>query len=170
MYSYLNLHNFHLILHHFKCPSVLIHCNQEKEMKEKKWFVLLQLTQVLSASPLPPVSPGGCNDRAECPPNRHRIAMPLSSDEPVCPKFQPNIFDPSRCHECLRQKHMHASAGHASGAAAQQQISAKEAGDGSTNGVGRGKGVFLTPIPSQTDERDTSSKVGKTSLCETNSC
>lgn len=100
----------------------------------------------------------------------HRIAMPLSSDEPVCPKFQPNIFDPSRCQECLRQKHMHASAGHASGAEAQQQISAKEAGDGSTNEVGRGKGVFLTPIPSQTDERDTSSKVGKTSLCEANGC
>lgn len=25
----------------------------------------------------------------------------------MCPKFQPNIFDSSRCHECLRLKHLH---------------------------------------------------------------
>lgn len=96
--------------------------------------------------------------------------MPLSSDEPVCPKFQPNIFDPSRCHECLRQKHLHATAGDTSGAAAQQQISAKEAGDGYKIETGQGKGMFLTPIPSQTDERDTSSKVRKRSSCKANSC
>ncbi|KAK9978958.1 hypothetical protein ABG768_020694 [Culter alburnus] len=34
--------------------------------------------------------------------------MPLAAaDEPVCPKFQPNIFDSTRCHDCLRQKHLH---------------------------------------------------------------
>uniref|UniRef100_A0A3Q4M587 Uncharacterized protein n=1 Tax=Neolamprologus brichardi TaxID=32507 RepID=A0A3Q4M587_NEOBR len=32
--------------------------------------------------------------------------MALSGDEPICPKFQPNIFDPSRCHDCLRQRHL----------------------------------------------------------------
>lgn len=90
--------------------------------------------------------------------------MPLSSDEPVCPKFQPNIFDPSRCHDCLRQKHLHSSAGERT-EAAPQQISTKEPGDGSKigtgTGIGQGKGVFLTPILSQTEERDTSSKVRK---------
>lgn len=97
--------------------------------------------------------------------------MPLSSDEPVCPKFQPNIFDPSRCHECLRQKHLHASAGDTSGAAAQQQIFAKEAADGYKIAIGQGKvGMLLTPIPSQTDERETSSKVGKRSSSKANSC
>lgn len=94
--------------------------------------------------------------------------MPLSSDEPVCPKFQPNIFDPSRCHECLRQKHVHASAGDTDGAAAKQQTSAKDAGDGFKIEIGQVKGMFLTPIPSQTDERDTSSKVGAEE--EANSC
>uniref|UniRef100_A0AAY4D411 Uncharacterized protein n=1 Tax=Denticeps clupeoides TaxID=299321 RepID=A0AAY4D411_9TELE len=33
--------------------------------------------------------------------------MPLSGEELICPKFQPNIFDSSRCHDCLRQKHLH---------------------------------------------------------------
>uniref|UniRef100_A0A8C6LYU9 Uncharacterized protein n=1 Tax=Nothobranchius furzeri TaxID=105023 RepID=A0A8C6LYU9_NOTFU len=37
--------------------------------------------------------------------------MSLCTDEPVCPKFQPNIFDPSRCHDCLRQRHLHTSSG-----------------------------------------------------------
>ena len=37
--------------------------------------------------------------------------MPLSADEPPCPKFQPNIFDPSRCHDCLRQRRLHAGTG-----------------------------------------------------------
>lgn len=90
--------------------------------------------------------------------------MPFSSDEPVCPKFQPNIFDPSRCHDCLRHKHLHAGAGERT-EAAPQQISTKEAGDGSKigtdTGTGQVKGVFLTPIPSQTEERETSSKVRK---------
>ncbi|XP_057201365.1 serine/arginine repetitive matrix protein 2 [Triplophysa rosa] len=35
--------------------------------------------------------------------------MPLTGDELVCPKFQPNIFDSTRCHDCLRQKHLHNS-------------------------------------------------------------
>uniref|UniRef100_A0A3Q1I8K8 Uncharacterized protein n=1 Tax=Anabas testudineus TaxID=64144 RepID=A0A3Q1I8K8_ANATE len=30
----------------------------------------------------------------------------MSGTEPTCPKFQPNIFDPSRCHDCLRQRHL----------------------------------------------------------------
>ncbi|XP_046699616.1 serine/arginine repetitive matrix protein 1-like isoform X2 [Silurus meridionalis] len=33
--------------------------------------------------------------------------MPSTGDERVCSKFQPNIFNPSRCHECLRLKHLH---------------------------------------------------------------
>ncbi|XP_042577098.1 serine/arginine repetitive matrix protein 2-like [Cyprinus carpio] len=33
--------------------------------------------------------------------------MPLAGDELVCPKFQPNIFDSTRCHDCLRQKQLH---------------------------------------------------------------
>ncbi|KAL0199271.1 hypothetical protein M9458_007811, partial [Cirrhinus mrigala] len=33
--------------------------------------------------------------------------MPLTGDELLCPKFQPNIFDSTRCHDCLRQKHLH---------------------------------------------------------------
>jgi len=37
--------------------------------------------------------------------------MPPPADDPVCAKFQPNVFDPSRCHDCLRQKHSHAGAG-----------------------------------------------------------
>ncbi|KAJ3600474.1 hypothetical protein NHX12_031455 [Muraenolepis orangiensis] len=36
--------------------------------------------------------------------------MPPPPDEPVCTEFQPNIFDPSRCHDCLRQKHAHVGA------------------------------------------------------------
>ncbi|TRY88384.1 hypothetical protein DNTS_018299, partial [Danionella cerebrum] len=35
------------------------------------------------------------------------VAMPVSGEELVCPKFQPNIFDSSRCHDCLRHKHLH---------------------------------------------------------------
>lgn len=92
--------------------------------------------------------------------------MPLSGDEPICPKFQPNIFDPSRCHDCLRQKHLHAGAGESAEAAPQQKSTA-ETGTGLKTvtctgidtGIGSGKGVLLTPITSQTEERDTSSKV-----------
>ncbi|XP_078125095.1 uncharacterized protein LOC144529711 isoform X3 [Sander vitreus] len=87
--------------------------------------------------------------------------MPLSGDEPICPKFQPNIFDPSRCHDCLRQRHLHAGAGE-SAEAAPKQKSTPEAGIGAKIGtdvgIGSGKGVLLTPIPSQEEERDTSSK------------
>ena len=36
--------------------------------------------------------------------------MPLPPEEPVCAEFQPNVFDPSRCHDCLRQKRVHAGA------------------------------------------------------------
>lgn len=91
--------------------------------------------------------------------------MPVSGDEPICPKFQPNIFDPSRCHDCLRQRHLHAGAGESTEAAAAQQKSTAEAGIGAKigidSGIGSGKGVLLTPIPSQAEERDTSSKVRK---------
>ncbi|TKS91557.1 TRIO and F-actin-binding protein [Collichthys lucidus] len=91
--------------------------------------------------------------------------MPVSSDEPICPKFQPNIFDPSRCHDCLRQRHLHAGAGAGGSAeaAVPQQKSTDETGIGAKinvtdTGTGPDKGVFLTPIPSQAEERDTSSK------------
>ncbi|KAL6457415.1 hypothetical protein MHYP_G00343780 [Metynnis hypsauchen] len=33
--------------------------------------------------------------------------MPFTGDDLVCPKFQPNIFNSSRCHDCLRLKHAH---------------------------------------------------------------
>ncbi|KAI3360128.1 hypothetical protein L3Q82_014445 [Scortum barcoo] len=89
--------------------------------------------------------------------------MPLSGDEPICPKFQPNIFDPSRCHDCLRQRHLHAGAGESAETAPQQKSTAEtgtraKTGAGVDSGIGSGKGVLLTPIPSQAEERDTSSK------------
>lgn len=90
--------------------------------------------------------------------------MPLSTDEPVCPKFQPNIFDPSRCHDCLRQRHLHASAGESPEAAPQHKSTAEAengAKGGTGAGIGQGKGLFLTPILSQTEEKDTGSKVSK---------
>lgn len=94
--------------------------------------------------------------------------MPLSGDEPICPKFQPNIFDPSRCHDCLRQRHLHTSAGESTEVAPQQKSKADTGTEGKTvtgtvtgTGIGAGKGVLLTPIPSQAEERDTSSKVRK---------
>ncbi|XP_037834630.1 serine/arginine repetitive matrix protein 2 [Kryptolebias marmoratus] len=91
--------------------------------------------------------------------------MPLSSDEPMCPKFQPNIFDPSRCHDCLRQRHLHTSSGESPEAAPGQKPPPEpEAGTkagtdaGAGSGIGSGRGVFpLTPIPSQAEERDASS-------------
>uniref|UniRef100_A0A3P9BAJ7 Uncharacterized protein n=1 Tax=Maylandia zebra TaxID=106582 RepID=A0A3P9BAJ7_9CICH len=61
--------------------------------------------------------------------------MALSGDEPICPKFQPNIFDPSRCHDCLRQRHLHAGAGEST-EVTQQQISAAESGAGAKTGIG----------------------------------
>lgn len=93
----------------------------------------------------------GCDEQAHPP---SRPIMPLSDDEPICPKFQPNIFDPSRCHDCLRQRHLHAGAGQSAEVAPQQKSTA----DTGTVGItGTGKGGLLTPIPSQAEERDTSS-------------
>lgn len=87
-----------------------------------------------------------------------------TSEEPTCPKFQPNIFDPSRCHDCLRQKHLHSGA-RVSAKATPQQISPAEPANAAKtqtdSGVGRVVGEALTPIPSQEEERDTSSKVGR---------
>ncbi|KAM8844552.1 uncharacterized protein AB9W97_000078 isoform 1-T2 [Spinachia spinachia] len=91
--------------------------------------------------------------------------MPLSGDEFICSKFQPNIFDPSRCHDCLRQRRLHAGA---VDSAETQQKSTAEAGIESEawkrTGIGSGKGVQLTPIPPQAEERDTSSKEDSDSL------
>ncbi len=101
----------------------------------------------------------GCNDCAASPSG---LIMPLSNDEPMCPKFQPNIFDPSRCHDCLRQRHLHAGTGESTEAAPQPKSTAETelgAKTGTDTGVGLGKGVSIIPIPSQTEERDTSSKV-----------
>ncbi|CAJ1075800.1 serine/arginine repetitive matrix protein 2 [Xyrichtys novacula] len=85
--------------------------------------------------------------------------MPSSGDETICPKFQPNIFDPSRCHDCLRQRHLHAGAGEET---APQQKTTEDTRPGVKigieNGTGSGKGALLTPIQSQAEERDTSSK------------
>lgn len=90
--------------------------------------------------------------------------MSPTGEEPTCPKFQPNIFDPSRCHDCLRQKHLHSGARESAEATPQQKPAAEpENGDKTQTDskVGRVKGVALTPIPSQEKERDTSSKVEK---------
>lgn len=97
----------------------------------------------------------GCNEWAGFP---SRSTMPHSSDEPICPKFQPNIFDPSRCHDCLRQRHLHTSTGESTEVAPQQKSTAES---GTLTGTGLSKGVLLTPNPSQAEERDTSSKVRK---------
>ncbi|KAF3700511.1 TRIO and F-actin-binding protein Tara Trio-associated repeat on actin [Channa argus] len=71
-------------------------------------------------------------------------------------KFQPNIFDPSRCHDCLRQRHLHAGAGGSTEVAPQQKSTA-DAGTGALPGSRPGI-TLLTPILSQAEERDTSSK------------
>ncbi|XP_036003957.1 uncharacterized protein LOC118566334 [Fundulus heteroclitus] len=92
--------------------------------------------------------------------------MSLSGDEPTCPKFQPNIFDPSRCHECLRQRHLHTSAGERTEPEPQQKTPPE---DGDTigksaalgSGIGSSRAVLLTPISSQEEERDTSSSSNK---------
>lgn len=84
--------------------------------------------------------------------------MSLSGNEPICPKFQPNVFDPSRCQECLRQRHLHSSSGETAEAAAQQKaLTEPETGTGTWTGPSRGG--LLTPIQSQAEDRDTSSKV-----------
>ncbi|XP_031690839.1 serine/arginine repetitive matrix protein 2 [Oncorhynchus kisutch] len=49
--------------------------------------------------------------------------MPLSGDDLICPKFQPNIFDSSRCHDCLRQKHLHSGTSTGTGTAETPQQS-----------------------------------------------
>ncbi|KAM7372358.1 hypothetical protein PAMP_009532 [Pampus punctatissimus] len=97
----------------------------------------------------------GCDEWAGSP---FAATMPLSGDEPICPKFQPNIFDPSRCHDCLRQRHLHTGAGESTDVTPQQKPTAAQSGTGATTGIGTGNGVLLTPIPSQAEERDTSSK------------
>lgn len=99
----------------------------------------------------------GCDDNKD-------PTMSPTGEEPTCPKFQPNIFDPSRCHDCLRQKHLHAGVRESTEATPQQKSAAepKNAVITQTDStVGRVTGVALTPIPSQEDERDTSSKVEK---------
>uniref|UniRef100_A0A3B4ZL01 Uncharacterized protein n=1 Tax=Stegastes partitus TaxID=144197 RepID=A0A3B4ZL01_9TELE len=65
--------------------------------------------------------------------------MSLSGDEPICPKFQPNIFDPSRCHDCLRQRHLHTFAGEGAEVAPQQKPPA-EPGTGAKTGTAAGIG------------------------------
>ncbi|XP_029998115.1 serine/arginine repetitive matrix protein 2 [Sphaeramia orbicularis] len=95
-----------------------------------------------------------------------RLIMPLSGEEPICPKFQPNIFDPSRCHDCLRQRHLHAGTGESTEVEPQQKSTAETGGTGAKtdicggteNGIGSIKGTLLTPIQSQAEERDTSTK------------
>ncbi|XP_047184127.1 filaggrin [Scophthalmus maximus] len=110
------------------------------------------------------VPDGGLVNRYEeraCSPSEP--TMPVSTEEPICPKFQPNIFDPSRCHDCLRQRHLHAGAGESAEAAPLQKSTAGTGaggitGSGTGTGIGTGKMVSFTPIPSQAEERDTSSK------------
>uniref|UniRef100_A0A3P8T2L5 Uncharacterized protein n=1 Tax=Amphiprion percula TaxID=161767 RepID=A0A3P8T2L5_AMPPE len=60
--------------------------------------------------------------------------MSLAVDEPICPKFQPNIFDPSRCHDCLRQRHLHTVAGEGTEVVPQQKSPA-EPGTGAKTGT-----------------------------------
>ncbi|XP_061702009.1 TRIO and F-actin binding protein b isoform X1 [Syngnathoides biaculeatus] len=78
------------------------------------------------------------------------IVMPLADDETVCPEFQPNIFDPSRCHSCLRQRHLHRDT-----EAGPQPKSNADSVAGAKCGTGPCNGT-LPPIPSQSEERDTS--------------
>ncbi|XP_015236325.1 PREDICTED: TRIO and F-actin-binding protein isoform X2 [Cyprinodon variegatus] len=88
--------------------------------------------------------------------------MSHSSDEPTCPKFQPNIFDPSRCHECLRQKHLHTSVAERTEPQHQEKPLPQD-GDKTEKSAGVGREVgssgraLLTPISSQAEEGDTSS-------------
>lgn len=90
--------------------------------------------------------------------------MSPTGEEPTCPKFQPNIFDPSRCHDCLRQKHLHSGARERAEATPQHKTPAEPEDAAKTqtdSGLGQVEGVALTPIPSQEEERDTNSKVGE---------
>ncbi|KAM9745852.1 uncharacterized protein ACNS7B_010047 [Menidia menidia] len=97
--------------------------------------------------------------------------MSHSAEEPSCPKFQPNIFDPSRCHDCLRQRHLHTSAEDSPEPAPQEkpqtqpEAGAKAGtGAGLGTGIGSSRGGVLTPIPSQAEEGDTSCKEDSDSL------
>lgn len=92
--------------------------------------------------------------------------MPFSVDEPICPKFQPNIFDPLRCHDCLRQRHLHSGSGETpEGSERGQKPSTDtfekmrfaDTGGGSV----KDKRVALTTVSSQGEEKDTSSRVRK---------
>ncbi|XP_055009058.1 serine/arginine repetitive matrix protein 2 [Boleophthalmus pectinirostris] len=115
------------------------------------------------------VRPANGMDLGVCWNEWSRLIMPTSPDEPVCPKFQPNIFDPSRCHDCLRQRHLHSGAGESTEVALQQKTTLETRAGNKTdishktengigNCIGQSKGVLLTPIPSQAEEKDTSSK------------
>ncbi|XP_057673102.1 uncharacterized protein LOC130904393 [Corythoichthys intestinalis] len=90
----------------------------------------------------------GCDDYGNSP---FKVIMPLSDDEPICPKFQANIFDPSRCHDCLRQRHLHHGTDDNPEVAPQKKSTTDPV-------TGPKHGMLLTPIPSQAEERDTSSK------------
>ncbi|XP_028311944.1 serine/arginine repetitive matrix protein 2 [Gouania willdenowi] len=98
--------------------------------------------------------------------------MPLSDDEPICPKFQPNIFDPSRCHDCLRQRRLHVGTGEGAEVPPQQKPTAEPEVRSASSPSG--KGLALTPIQSQAEDRDTSCKEDSdgqsviSSYCDTN--
>lgn len=81
-------------------------------------------------------------------------AMPLSCDDLICPKFQPNIFDSSRCHDCLRQKHLHSGTSTGTGTAEtpQQSLTVEK-----EPGQDTGPPPTLLPAP-QAVERNTSAK------------
>ncbi|KAJ8387545.1 hypothetical protein AAFF_G00152410 [Aldrovandia affinis] len=48
-----------------------------------------------------------CDEWAFVPPPGH--VMPLPEEDLCCQKFQPNIFDPSRCFSCLRTRKQHSN-------------------------------------------------------------
>ena len=91
--------------------------------------------------------------------------MPVAGDDLVCPEFQPNIFDPSRCHDCLRQKRLHVGAGaNEVGTATAASPAAVPQPSPPVPGTGRAlapPGAPLLSLPGQTGERDTSNKVGE---------
>ncbi|XP_038844548.1 serine/arginine repetitive matrix protein 2 [Salvelinus namaycush] len=80
--------------------------------------------------------------------------MPLSGDDLICPKFQPTIFDSSRCHDCLRQKHLHSDTSTGTGTAEtpQQSLTVEK-----EPGQATGPPPTLLPAP-QAVERDASAK------------
>ncbi|KAF3846776.1 hypothetical protein F7725_003854 [Dissostichus mawsoni] len=105
----------------------------------------------------------GCDDWAVHPSG---LTMPISNDEPICPKFQPNIFDPSRCHECLRQKHLHTGAGVSAAEEAPQPKPNKETGIGAKTGAVTGIGSRKeTPAASYCDVNGGRVGYGESSFC-----